>query len=313
MGVVRQKFRESLGFPRKTKESSRRGRRIQGMSRREYLIDGYNLLHTAGFSRVTFGPGDLHRARTRLLWLLAEHLDEDSRRQIIVVFDARDPPPDLSSEMCAHRMRVRFSVETGEADALIEELIARHSSPQQLWVISSDHRIIAAAKRRKARSLTSDTFLDRLFAGRIGQSQRPSDSAEEAVPEEWGSTQEWLAFFGLDGGETVQAAASPLRPLPIPSVPPPVKTDSSTAAPPPSNAQEDCAKPKAARTNKVDRTGTANGASSSVEHPKRQAEEYEEDSWTGEISFWQQRIDELFMEAAEPEDGHSSERKPEKH
>lgn len=293
------------------------------MSRREYLIDGYNLLHTAGFSRVTYGPGDLHRARTRLLWLLAEHLDDDSRRQITLIFDARDPPPELASETWVHQMRVRFSVETGEADALMEELIAEHSSPKQLWVVSSDQRIIAAAKRRKARSLTSDLFLDRLFAGRIGHSRPATPGEEETPPKEWGSTQEWLAFFGLNQGEVVRAAVTPVRPLPIPSIPAPGKNDSASDSPSPSDAKTGGGQSKGGGGEKTKPAAPANGAGFSEElveldaRPRQEGgqegEVGEEGSWTAELSFWQRRIDELFAEFDEAEEGQSSERKPEKH
>ena len=48
------------------------------------------------------------------------------------------------------------------ADERIEDLIAQHSSPKTLTVVSSDHRIQKAATRKKAKVLSADDFLTRL-------------------------------------------------------------------------------------------------------------------------------------------------------
>ena len=53
------------------------------------IVDGYNLLHAAGLARMLYGPGDLERARQRLLSLLAERLRSDERRRCRIVFDAQ--------------------------------------------------------------------------------------------------------------------------------------------------------------------------------------------------------------------------------
>ena len=232
------------------------------MAQRFYLIDGYNLLHAAGFARVRYGPGDLHRARSRLLALLAEHLDDESRERIEIIFDAQDPPLDRSSEMRVHGMRVRYSVETGDADAFIEELILEHSAPRQLWVVSSDHRLIDAAKRRRARPLTSDVFLDKLLEGRLAaRSPQPSAPKPDELPTE---TTDWLAFFGLDAAGTIVIETDqPNQTLPPIALP----ANEATPAPPSS-------------------TDKPHGCGSSDEpNPSSPA---------AEAAFWQRRIDELF-------------------
>lgn len=56
-------------------------------------------------------------------------------------------------------MTILYAVNDEDADARIEKLIAAHSAPKTLTVVSSDNRIRQAATRRKARVLTADLFL----------------------------------------------------------------------------------------------------------------------------------------------------------
>ena len=96
--------------------------------------------------------------------------------------------------MVHQAIRVRFAVGFDEADDLIEQIIARHSVPKQLTVVSSDNRIKTAATRGGggggrgggARSSDSDAWLDRLIDGKIDLAvaaskyadSNPSDSGE---------------------------------------------------------------------------------------------------------------------------------------
>ena len=79
-----------------------------------------------------------------------EQLDEKLRRRTCVVFDATDPPRDRPHRFDIDHMSVRFAVDYAEADDLLEEIIAQHSAPKQLAVVSSDRRIQVAASRRGA-------------------------------------------------------------------------------------------------------------------------------------------------------------------
>ena len=246
------------------------------MSRRDYLIDGYNLLHAAGFARNRYGPGEMHRARQRLLALIAEHLDVESRERIEIIFDAHDPPADVSAETRAWNMRIRYSVETGDADAMIEDRIREHSAPRQLWVVSSDHRLIDAAKRRRAKSLTSEDFLDRLFADRISR-HRPRETSASEPDETSGSTAEWLAFFGFDTGSTidvhVETADSTLPP--VSHLIDANRSDDQQISPP--EIRDDDSTERAPDVPDVTKTG----------------------SLVAEAAFWQRRIDELFEDPPE--------------
>jgi len=129
----------------------------------DVLIDGYNLLHAAGLAKSRYGPGELQRRRATLLQKLAALLDPTVQGRTTVVFDShRSPPDEASPPIAAGGIRILFSPPPLEADDLIEELLAKHSSPKQILVVSSDHRLHKAAKRRGATPIDSDAFLDQL-------------------------------------------------------------------------------------------------------------------------------------------------------
>lgn len=127
----------------------------------DVLIDGYNLLHAAGLARKRYGPGELQRRRATLLQKLASLMDPAVQARTTVVFDSQretvnDAPGTTSS------MKVVFSTAPLEADDLIEQMLKSHSSPRQVLVVSSDHRLHKAARRRGATPVDSDVFLDQL-------------------------------------------------------------------------------------------------------------------------------------------------------
>ena len=134
------------------------------MARRFYLIDGYNLLHAAGLARDHYAVGAFERQRVKLLNFLAWRLDIDERPRTTIVFDAAEAPTDASRSTHFELMTVLFSPPSTDADTIIEELILLHSNPQQLRVVSSDHRIQLAAKRRRSIIVESDEFFDELSA-----------------------------------------------------------------------------------------------------------------------------------------------------
>jgi predicted RNA-binding protein with PIN domain len=141
------------------------------------IIDGYNLLHAAGLARLQYGPGDLERARHRLLALLAEKLRPDERRRCTVVFDAQQAPTDLPRQNDLHGLTIQFAPSGQDADTVIEQIIARHSAPRRMLVVSSDHRLQQAAKRRNAKPVDSEAFLREL-----GRRESRSPLVEDQVP-----------------------------------------------------------------------------------------------------------------------------------
>ena len=129
------------------------------MAQPTLFIDGYNLLHAAGLARPTYGPGDLGRARDRLLSLLGELLTAEQLAKTVVVFDAKESVTFHGSERMQSGVRVVFPDRGVEADEVLERMIRKHTAPRGLRVVSSDHRVQIAATRRKATAVDSDTFL----------------------------------------------------------------------------------------------------------------------------------------------------------
>lgn len=169
------------------------------------LIDGYNVLAPIAPPGRIVDPRWLHRERMRLLGRLASTLDESTRRKTCVVFDAASPPSDRADRFKHEGIDVRFAVEHAEADDLLEALIAAHSSPKRLAVVSSDHRVQAAARRRGATPYDSQPWLDDLIDGRVRLSPRiarhrratdePDPTQERSLPPT--EVDQWLDEFGL--------------------------------------------------------------------------------------------------------------------
>ncbi len=131
------------------------------MARLFLIIDGYNLMHAAGYGRQKYAPGGLERARNRLLTELARQIPSELTSDLVIVFDAAEAEvrEDQDPKIAASKFKVRFSEPGTDADSTIEAMLASHSSPKQILVISSDHRLHKAAARRQARCIDSEEFL----------------------------------------------------------------------------------------------------------------------------------------------------------
>ncbi len=161
------------------------------------LIDGYNLLYMAGILGGEAGPGSLERARLALLNFLAESLESREISQTIVVFDSREAPWGLPSRIKHRGIEVLFAARWPDADCLIEELIGQHSSPRRLTVVSSDHRLQRAARRRKAKAVDSDVWYKELVQKRLARREAAAESPERPlVPLLAEDVEYWVRQFG---------------------------------------------------------------------------------------------------------------------
>jgi predicted RNA-binding protein with PIN domain len=163
------------------------------------LIDGYNLLNVAGCFGRGKGPGGLQRAREALLNLLAESIPPDEVPRTMVVFDASESPWGLARAVQHKGLSVRFAPRDGDADTVIEELIAADSAPRRLTVVSSDHRLQRAAHRRKATAIDSDVWFAQLMRDRQERHEhRPAPNLKPEGPFSPGEVEYWLKQFGAD-------------------------------------------------------------------------------------------------------------------
>jgi predicted RNA-binding protein with PIN domain len=172
------------------------------------LIDGYNLLHASGI----FGPsgeGDLHGSRMALLEYLASRLTAPERTETTVVFDAKDAPPGLPRQFSFREITVRFAADHPQADDLIELLIDRSTQPRQLTVVSSDRRLLRAARRRRATGVGSRQWLRQLESG-IGQGDKLAVKPQAGAATQ--EVREWLEAFGaLDPAEMQDLSEPPIE------------------------------------------------------------------------------------------------------
>ena len=176
------------------------------------LIDGYNVVSPITGPRQrasrSVAPDWLHRERSLLIRRLVKHLPVAVAERTCVVFDAASPPKDRPSEYRWEGIEIRFAVDYPEADDLIEELIAEHSAPKQLMVVSSDHRIQNAAKRRGCETFDSQQWLDNLLDERLGiQAEMRKNAGQGRGAENHGKptsgvdpdeVDQWMKDFGFD-------------------------------------------------------------------------------------------------------------------
>jgi predicted RNA-binding protein with PIN domain len=160
------------------------------------LIDGYNLLHVTGL--VGRGAG-LQGSREALLRFLAATIEPNERSHTTIVFDAAEAPPGLPRLVTHEEMTVHYASDYADADELIEELIAAHHAPRSLLVVSSDHRLQRAAKRRRAPFIDSDQW----FAEALRRRERNRRPAPPQAVKPQGKLRAeeiayWLAEFGAN-------------------------------------------------------------------------------------------------------------------
>ncbi|MBA2116553.1 NYN domain-containing protein [Bremerella alba] len=165
------------------------------------IIDGYNLLYAAGLVGSVDGEGSFEGERRALLDALLAVIDPKELTQTVVVFDSAKAPPGLPRVYNHQQITVRFASGYADADAMIEELIQQHHAPKRLTVVSSDHRVQRAARRRKAKAIDSDSWFRLMRQTRARrrveeakQPPLPKRPTAPAIPES--EVSEWVEFFG---------------------------------------------------------------------------------------------------------------------
>ena len=154
------------------------------------LIDGYNLLRIIQREESMAALNEAGLVR-----ILAEYLRR-MRDRGQIIFDGTGPP-DKSDLGGFRNLEVFFSGQETDADGVIEEKIQDNTAPRSLIVISSDRRLRAAAKKRKAVSLPADLFWMNVTKLMEKQPPRPEPKEKRHGITE-AETNQWLDLFGLD-------------------------------------------------------------------------------------------------------------------
>ncbi|NQU25811.1 MAG: NYN domain-containing protein, partial [Candidatus Nealsonbacteria bacterium] len=90
-----------------------------------------------------------------------------------------------------------FASPHGDADVMIEELIRSNSAPRGLTVVSSDHRLQRAARRRRATAVDSDVWYAEIVRSRQQRQESVAEtSARPPVPLLQEDVNYWIRQFG---------------------------------------------------------------------------------------------------------------------
>ncbi len=173
------------------------------------LIDGYNLLHVTGL--VGRAGSGLQGSREALLRFLAAAIEPKERRDTTIIFDAAEAPPGLPRTVTLDGMTVRYASDYDDADALLEELIAANHVPRSLLVVSSDHRVQRAARRRRAPFVDSDVWFvdavrrrDRLRLSAPPECRRAASLSADEISY-------WIAEFSDASADDASTKKPPLQ------------------------------------------------------------------------------------------------------
>lgn len=158
------------------------------------LIDGYNLLQASTLEGRGPKAGSLEAGRRALLDFLVRHLCDAELCQTTVVFDGQEAPPGLPSQYEYSGITVRFSRNPADADEVLETLIRAHTSPRQLTVVSSDHRVQRAARRRRAQAIDSERWLQ-VTAQQANATATDAKSDVKPTDASAAEVAEWLRVF----------------------------------------------------------------------------------------------------------------------
>ena len=161
-----------------------------------YLFDGYNVYHAARKLSEEWA----HITVSSMCLLVGEDM-RIVRDCAIVAFDGHRPKGRIEQDQLPGCIKILYSGSKSDADSLIEQLIKENTAPKRLVVVSSDRRIIKAARRRRAKSLGSAEYLFEMLKRHDRPPAKPKEPWEKqhGVPE--GQLRGWLEMFGIDPDE----------------------------------------------------------------------------------------------------------------
>ena len=163
------------------------------------LIDGDNLLHAA---RDAKPPGPL-MGRSMLCDVIGQWANRRSER-VRVIFDGPEPNRSLAQQIAHPDIGVSYSGGIS-ADAVLIEILETDSAARRMLVVSSDHEIARAAKRRRARPVRSEEIWALIQADLARPRPAPGEPREKRHGESPDATDKWLREFGLEDSQQMTA------------------------------------------------------------------------------------------------------------
>lgn len=196
------------------------------------LLDAYNLLHTAAASDASLAELDLKqvisllgtsRYRAAQAFIMCDGRMSKAAADVLAG-EAATPLPQVMAGV--NRLQIPhwhglpaggqlwFSGSSLEADDAIEHVLAASKGVAGVVVVSSDRRIIKAAKKFRAKSISSDTFLLHLLHDAHAARTPPMPPFATDIPLDKYSVAHWLREFGLP--EPDLSGINTPRPDPLP-------------------------------------------------------------------------------------------------
>jgi predicted RNA-binding protein with PIN domain len=112
-----------------------------------------------------------------------------------MIFDGTGPP-DKSCFQNTSNMEIFFVGVRTDADTVIEDKISVNSAPKRLRVVSSDNRLIKAARKRKAVAVKSELFWSQVIK-QLSRKRGISEPLAKRGGLSESETDRWLNEFGF--------------------------------------------------------------------------------------------------------------------
>jgi hypothetical protein len=156
------------------------------------LIDGHNLLWAVqGMADSPKGISDVGLCRFVGRYLL--RIKEVGE----LIFDGPGPR-DKTDFDNLEGIEVLFAGLGRDADTMIEAKIAANTGPRNLVIVSSDNRLRRAARARRAESVKSEDFWERVVRELERGSRWANEPDGKRLGLSDGETEQWLDFFGME-------------------------------------------------------------------------------------------------------------------
>ncbi len=155
------------------------------------IIDGYNLLHS-----ICKANEDSDSISDVQLCRIVDIFLTQTGQKGEIIFDGTGPP-DKSIFDNMSKLEVFFAGPGRDADTVIENKIKASTDAKRLTVVSSDRRVLQAARTRKAAAIKSNVFWDNLQK-QLSRKKTAREPAEKHRGLSESETKQWLKFFGLE-------------------------------------------------------------------------------------------------------------------
>jgi hypothetical protein len=160
------------------------------------IVDAYNVLHVTGVLPPEIAGVDVRGLAQLIL------TSRWGQSPVRLICDGTPPAKGVGVRYSdgGGRLRIVYAGGGHDADSRIEALIDESSSPRRLTIVSSDRRLRSAARRRRARWLSSEAFLQSLTDDwrRSASHRPPAESTSSGGPLSDSETDQWLEEFGVD-------------------------------------------------------------------------------------------------------------------